>query len=160
MATKKQYYSHAQKQPKGWSSDKPSMTVMGESWTIRELVDKYASGQIQPDANVSYLDVENFDAITEVFRKHIDLTDLDNFTRQIKTLQATGEAQLAEQEEPITEEVSFKHPKYVTATFQAQLASFACQGNWATQIVSIPKNEYSIEKLQEKVEREFNVYFY
>ena len=57
-------------------------------------------------------------------------------------------------------EVSFKHPKYVTATFQAQLASFACQGNWATQMVSIPKNEYSIEKLQEKVEREFNVYFY
>lgn len=105
MATKKQYYSHAQKQPKGWSSDKPSMTVMGESWTIRELVDKYASGQIQPDANVSYLDVENFDAITEVFRKHIDLTDLDNFTKQIETLQATVEAQLAQQQEPITDEV-------------------------------------------------------
>ena len=104
--TKATYYSHAQKQPKGWSTDKPSMTVMGESWTIRELVDKYASGQIQPDANVSYLDVENFDAITEVFRKHIDLTDLDNFTRQIETLQATVEAQLAEQEEPITEEVA------------------------------------------------------
>jgi len=43
MAKQKQYYSHAQRQPKGWSSDKPSMTVMGESWTIRELVDKYAS---------------------------------------------------------------------------------------------------------------------
>ena len=106
MAKQKQYYSHAQRQPKGWSSDKPSMTVMGETWTIRELVDKYASGQIQPDANVSYLDVENFDAITEVFRKHIDLTDLDNFTKQIETLQATVEAQLAQAEEPITDEVA------------------------------------------------------
>jgi hypothetical protein len=104
--TKPTYYSHAQKQPKGWSTDKPSLTVMGESWTIRELVDKYASGQIQPDSNVSYLDVENFDAITEVFRKHIDLTDLDNFTRQIETLQATVEAQLAQQQEPIIEQVA------------------------------------------------------
>jgi len=57
-------------------------------------------------------------------------------------------------------EVSFKHPKYVTAIFQAQLMSFACQGNWVTQMVSIPKKEYSLEKLQEEVEREFNVYYY
>lgn len=106
MPKSKQYYSHAQKQPKGWSTDKPSMTVMGESWTIRELVDKYASGQVQADLNVSYLDVENFDAITEVFRKHIDLTDLDNFTRQIETLQATVQAQLSKQEESINDEVA------------------------------------------------------
>ena len=104
MAKQVKYYSHAQKVPTGWSTDKASMTVMGESWTIRELVDKYASGQIEQDANVSYLDVENFDAITEVFRKHIDLTDLDNFTKQIETLQATVEAQLAENE-PITDKV-------------------------------------------------------
>lgn len=104
MAKKVQYYSHAQRQPQGWSTDKPSMTVMGESWTIRELVDKYASGQVQPDTNVSYLDVENFDAITSVFRKHIDLTDLDNFTRQIKQLQATVEANIAEANEPITDD--------------------------------------------------------
>jgi hypothetical protein len=97
---------HNQTQSQGWETDKPSMTVMGESWTIRELVDKYASGQIEPDQNVSYLDVENFDAITEVFRKHIDLTDLDNFTKQIETLQETVEQQLAEANEPITEQVA------------------------------------------------------
>jgi t-SNARE complex subunit (syntaxin) len=106
MAKQVKYYSHNQQQSKGWETDVPSMTVMGESWTIRELVDKYASGQIEADQNVSYLDVENFDAITEVFRKHIDLTDLDNFTQQIETLQATVEAQIAEQQEPITDEVA------------------------------------------------------
>jgi hypothetical protein len=106
MAKQVKYYSHNQTQSKGWETDKPSMTVMGESWTIRELVDKYASGQIEPDQNVSYLDVENFDAITEVFRKHIDLTDLDNFTKQIETLQETVEQQLAEVNEPITEQVA------------------------------------------------------
>jgi hypothetical protein len=106
MAKQVKYYSHNQPQSKGWETDKPSMTVMGESWTIRELVDKYASGQIEPDQNVSYLDVENFDAITEVFRKHIDLTDLDNFTKQIETLQETVEQQLAEANEPITEQVA------------------------------------------------------
>ena len=106
MAKQVKYYSHNQPQSKGWETDKPSMTVMGESWTIRELVDKYASGQIETDQNVSYLDVENFDAITEVFRKHIDLTDLDNFTKQIETLQETVEQQLAEANEPITEQVA------------------------------------------------------
>jgi hypothetical protein len=106
MAKQLKYYSHNQPQSQGWETDKPSMTVMGESWTIRELVDKYASGQIELDQNVSYLDVENFDAITEVFRKHIDLTDLDNFTKQIETLQATVEEQLSEANEPITEQVA------------------------------------------------------
>lgn len=105
MATKKkQYYSHAQKQKKGLVTDEPSMTVVGETWTIQELVDKYASGQVVPESNASYLDVENFDAITEVFRKHIDLTDLDNFTRQIETLQATVEANIAEANEPISDD--------------------------------------------------------
>ena len=56
MAKQVKYYSHNQPQSQGWETDKPSMTVMGESWTIRELVDKYASGQIEPDQNVSYLD--------------------------------------------------------------------------------------------------------
>ena len=106
MAKQVKYYSHNQPQSQGWETDKPSMTVMGESWTIRQLVDKYASGQTEPDQNVSYLDVENFDSITEVFRKHIDLTDLDNFTKQIETLQATVEEQLAEQQEPISEQVA------------------------------------------------------
>lgn len=105
MATKKKQYYTSQKAKKGFVSEQPSMTVVGETWTIQELVDKYASGQIVPEGNASYLDVENFDAITEVFRKHIDLTDLDNFTRQIQTLQATVEAQLAEAEESITDEV-------------------------------------------------------
>lgn len=99
MATKIKNYYSSQKVGKGWSTDEPSLTVVGETWTIQELVEKYASGQIQAETNASYLDVENFDAISEVFRKHIDLTDLDRFTAQLKTLQATVEAQLAEQQE-------------------------------------------------------------
>lgn len=106
MATKKKQYYTSQKQKAGFVSEQPSMTVVGETWTIQELVQKYASGQPVPEGSASYLDVENFDAITEVFRKHIDLTDLDNFTRQIQTLQETVESQLAEANEPITDEVA------------------------------------------------------
>lgn len=98
MATKVKPYYKNQKVGKGWMSDAPSLTVVGETWTIQELVEKYASGQIQAETNASYLDVENFDAINEVFRKHLDLTDLDKFTAQVKLMQATVEAQLAQQE--------------------------------------------------------------
>lgn len=102
MATKTKSYYNNQKVGKGWSSDTPSLTVVGETWTIQELVEKYASGQIQAESNASYLDVENFDAISEVFRKHLDLTDLDKFTAQVKLMQATVEAKLAQQEETVT----------------------------------------------------------
>jgi len=57
-------------------------------------------------------------------------------------------------------EVSFNHPKFVTAIFQAQSTSFACQGQWKTEMVSIPKKEYSINKLKSEVEKQFNVGYY
>lgn len=56
--------------------------------------------------------------------------------------------------------VSFNHPKYVTAIFQAQSTSFACQGKWSYEMVSIPKNKYSIQKLEAEVIKRFNVYYY
>lgn len=57
-------------------------------------------------------------------------------------------------------EVSFNHPNLVTAIFKAQSTSFACQGQWTTEMVSMPKNEYSIEKLEAKVNKGFNYYYY
>jgi len=57
-------------------------------------------------------------------------------------------------------EVSFDHPQCVIATFKAQSTSFACQGQWSTEIVSILKSEYSIEKLEAEVNRGFNRYYY
>ncbi len=57
-------------------------------------------------------------------------------------------------------EVCFNHPKYVTAIFQAQSTSFACQGQWKTEMVSIPRNEYSINKLESEVEKGLNTYYY
>ncbi len=57
-------------------------------------------------------------------------------------------------------EVSFNHSKFVTAIFQAQSTYFACQGQWKTEMVSIPKNEYSINKLKSEVEKRFNVNYY
>ena len=57
-------------------------------------------------------------------------------------------------------EVSFDHPKFVTAIFQAQSTSFACQGQWKTEMVSMDKNEYSIERLESEVNKGFNVYYY
>ena len=57
-------------------------------------------------------------------------------------------------------EVSFDHPKDVIATFEAQSTSFACQGQWCTEMVSIPKDQYSIERLEAKVKEGFNLYYY
>ncbi len=57
-------------------------------------------------------------------------------------------------------EVSFNHPKLVIARFEAQSTSFACQGQWSTEMVSIPKNEYSIERLESEVNKGFNRYYY
>ena len=59
-----------------------------------------------------------------------------------------------------TVEVSFAHPKYVTAIFKAQSTSWACQGQWGTEMVSIPKDEYTLELLEAKVKEGFNVYYY
>jgi len=56
--------------------------------------------------------------------------------------------------------ISFNHPKFVVAKFEAQSISFACQGSQKIQSISIEKNEYTLEKLIEKIEREFNVNFY
>jgi hypothetical protein len=56
--------------------------------------------------------------------------------------------------------ISFDNPKYVIATFQAQRISFACQGQWFTQMVSIPKSEYTLERMKEKVNKLYNVDFY
>ena len=56
--------------------------------------------------------------------------------------------------------VNFSHPKFVSAIFQAQSISFACQGNWKTEIVSIEKEKYTLEKLIAKVESQFNILFY
>jgi hypothetical protein len=57
-------------------------------------------------------------------------------------------------------EVSFDHPKYVIARFKAQSTSWACQGQWGNEMVSILKNEYSIERLEAEVKKGFNVHYY
>jgi hypothetical protein len=56
--------------------------------------------------------------------------------------------------------VDFSHPKFVSAIFQAQSISFACQGNWKTEIVSIEREKYNLEQLIVKVESQFNILFY
>lgn len=56
-------------------------------------------------------------------------------------------------------EVSFS-PNFVTAIFKAQSTSFACQGQWKTEMVSIRRNEYSIERLESEVNKGFNRYYY
>tara|TARA_R100000951_G_scaffold96655_1_gene85988 strand:+ start:367 stop:579 length:213 start_codon:yes stop_codon:yes gene_type:complete len=57
-------------------------------------------------------------------------------------------------------EVSFDHPIFVSARFDAQSISFACQGQWKKESVSIKKENYTIENLQAEVEKRFNVQFY
>ena len=56
--------------------------------------------------------------------------------------------------------ISFEHPKFVTARFNGHCCSWACQGNYKSQSVSVPKEGYTIEKLIAKIEAGFNKLYY
>lgn len=57
-------------------------------------------------------------------------------------------------------EISFDHKNFVLAIFKAQSTSWSCQGQWKTECVSIPIDEYSLEALEAKVNKAFNVHYY
>ena len=56
--------------------------------------------------------------------------------------------------------VIFDHPLFVSAKFKAQSCSFAIQGRWVNEVVSIPKDGYTLEKLEAKVNEGFNKSYY
>jgi hypothetical protein len=56
--------------------------------------------------------------------------------------------------------IYFDNPNFVQAKFKAQKTSFACQGQWGNEVISIPKKEYSLEKLIEKINSYYNISFY
>jgi hypothetical protein len=56
--------------------------------------------------------------------------------------------------------IYFDHPNFVQARFQAQKTSFSCQGQWGTEIIAMPKKDYTLEKLIKKINSYYNVLFY
>ena len=56
--------------------------------------------------------------------------------------------------------IYFDHPNFVQARFEAQKTSFSCQGQRGTEIISIPKKDYTLDKLIEKINSYYNITFY
>lgn len=114
MATTIKYKAwHNYKPVTGQLNEEPSQTVIGETWTIKELVERYQRGMDVPSTEPNYVDVHDINQINSVFRKHLDLTDLDNLKRQVETLTKTVEEAQAQQEsstevDTITPEVDSK----------------------------------------------------
>jgi t-SNARE complex subunit (syntaxin) len=93
----KHYKDHTTVKPAlGQVNELPSKTVVGETHTIQELVQRYVRGMEVEQTQPNYVDVDDINSITNVFRKHLDLTDLDNFKRQVAGMQATLEANIAQ----------------------------------------------------------------
>jgi hypothetical protein len=100
MATTIKYKAwHNYKPVTGQINEEPSQTVVGETWTIKELVERYQRGMDVPSVEPNYVDVQDIDQINAVFRKHLDLTDLDNLRVQVATLTKTVEEAQAQQTE-------------------------------------------------------------
>lgn len=60
----------------GESNNLPSKTIPGDSYTIRELMEKFARGQIPPIAKQTYFDdPEDFDEIDPTKDPSFDLSD-------------------------------------------------------------------------------------
>ena len=49
---------------------------------------------------------------------------------------------------------------WVTASYSGQSCSFACQGEWGVYSKSLPKDEYSLDKIKELIARDYNRIFY
>lgn len=90
---------HNYKPVTGQINEEPSQTVVGETWTIKELVERYQRGMDVPSVEPNYVDVQDIEQINAVFRKHLDLTDLDNLRNQVAILTKTVEEAQAQQEQ-------------------------------------------------------------
>lgn len=74
-----------------------SKTVRNDSYTIREILQRYQGG-INPDIrNTEYFDEENLENIDSRYRPSHDLTELDMFQNDLKS--RSNQIQMMEQAE-------------------------------------------------------------
>ena len=60
----------------------PSMTVRGQAYSVKEIMERALGGIIPERKNYEYFDVEDIDNINEFYSMGFDLTDLDRLAEQ------------------------------------------------------------------------------
>ncbi|MFV1885012.1 MAG: hypothetical protein ACMZ7B_11030 [Balneola sp.] len=84
----------------GETSDQESLTVQGETNSIRDLMARYNSGMPLEQATTHYFDEEDVSKISRFRKPGLDLTDLDALQQQVEEMnQAVKNAQQRQQEE-------------------------------------------------------------
>ncbi len=82
-------------------NEEPSQTVPGESFTVKEIMDRILGG-IKPEfEEVQFFDQENLDRINDF---PIDLTDLDRTRTELEEMTIAVDAAIAESESQPEEE--------------------------------------------------------
>lgn len=74
----------------------PSLTQPGQTFTVRDLIEKHAAGSELPRSSVAYFDPEDVETINEYFAPHkLDLTDIDRLNEKVDGVKAALETALA-----------------------------------------------------------------
>jgi len=96
----------------GQTFSKPSMTIQGETYSMKELIERYARGKDLVSRPNQYLDAESIDEITSFFNPgNIDISDLAELAQKTKAMyqkiedvQKEAEAAQAKEEARLAEE--------------------------------------------------------
>lgn len=67
-------------------NNEPSLTVPGESMTIKEIMARAMAGTEPEQGDAQYFDVDDVSHINEFFRQGLDLTDIDKLNARATEL--------------------------------------------------------------------------
>lgn len=71
------------------ASKQPSLTVQGEAYTVTQLFERAAQQGAFPieTGTAQYIDVENIDQITDMYKIGLDLVDIEDHKQHVKKLE-------------------------------------------------------------------------
>ncbi len=90
-------YNQRRPEPRGSTLDPISLTIPGESMTIKQIMDRAINGISPEFRKVEFFDQEDMDNINNF---PTDLTDLDNTRAELEALVIATEEAIAERDAP------------------------------------------------------------
>lgn len=89
-------------QQEGEIFTEPSQTIQGETYTMKELLQRYQLGQHIAEKVPIFFDVNDIDEINRFRRTDLDFTDIDEFGRHVENLQQAYDNAIAKQKQEAT----------------------------------------------------------
>lgn len=99
LTYKNSYFAKKEVDP-GSENELPSKTISGETYTVKELLQKAATGQVVEPSRVVHIDAE-LNEIDRLHRKDLDLTDIQKLSEKTAAMKqkiADAEKQLKKRE--------------------------------------------------------------